>query len=195
MTIFAQAIQHLLRPGVEGPGNSDHPNDKGGPTRQGVTQATYDGWRAAHHLPPRHVFRMEDAERDDIYLHDYWQAGRCDLISEVSPRLSLCHFDACVNHGIRRVRKDGRIVGANVMLQELVGVKQDGWVGPGTLATIRDLLEHGGEASLVAGYLELRRKRFASIIAADPSQAVFRKGWARRIDLLEEDARGLDHAA
>lgn len=185
MITFGPVMQHVLlveRGGTNG--KVDDPADRGGRTKDGITQNTYNAWRVEHDQPPGDVWAMADAERDDIYFHHYWLLGRCDLIALHSERLALCHMDACVHHGVRAVRKSGRIVGANVMLQELLGVTRDGWIGPATLRAIVKVVGTLGEAFLVENYLALRLKRFQAIATADPSQQRWLRPWRNRLDLL-----------
>ena len=79
-----------------GPGrahaNTDNPGDRR--TRDGVTQPVYSRYRRARNLPPRDVWLMDDAERNEIYKNLYW-----DLVSgDVLPAgLDLLAFDCLVN--------------------------------------------------------------------------------------------------
>jgi len=86
---------------IEG-GVSNHKADKGGLTKWGVTQGTYDGWRRKRGLPELTVIGMTRYEKEQIYLEEYWQAAGCD---DLPWPLALVHFDAAVNHGPARARK------------------------------------------------------------------------------------------
>lgn len=61
---FPACLAAVLR--YEG-GYVDNPNDPGGATLNGVTQASYDQWRRSRGLPIMPVRQMEPAERDLIY--------------------------------------------------------------------------------------------------------------------------------
>jgi lysozyme family protein len=52
-------------------GRSNDPHDPGGPTMEGVTQATYDAYRVKKALGRGDVFTIGAAERDEIYRKEY----------------------------------------------------------------------------------------------------------------------------
>jgi hypothetical protein len=78
---------------------------------------------------------------NDIYLHDYWLAGRCDRMPWP---VSLAHFDACVNTGVTQAAK---------FLQRTVSTRDDGLIGPLTLGALKLVLEREvpGGAGRAAG--------------------------------------------
>ncbi len=156
-------------------GYSDRPADRGGPTKQGVTQAVYDAYRARSGAAVRSVRDIEGSEVADIYKTQYWQPAGCDPLPE---KLALCVFDSAVNHGVRK---------AKVLLQRALGVNDDGVIGPSTLSALNDALIRGGEDVLVSRYLEVRGDFYDAIVANDPSQAQFIKGWHNRIIELRKE--------
>jgi lysozyme family protein len=83
---FNQALQFTL--GWEG-GFSNHPNDSGGATNFGITQATYNRYRRNRKLPNQSVRLIRRHEATDIYHAYYWIEGGCD---KLSPKWAL--FDA-----------------------------------------------------------------------------------------------------
>lgn len=92
-----------------------------------------------------------------IYKKDYWLACRCDELPEP---LDIVVFDTAVNMG------QGR---ANGFLQI---------IDPGN----SPLMPPG----LATKYLELRDAKYASIVANNPSQSKFLKGWHNRMNHLRE---------
>lgn len=94
-------------------GYVDDPNDPGGATNFGISQRSY---------PSVSISNLTADQAAQIYYTDYWLKGQCDAIPFP---LNCYHFDACVNQGI---------TAANHILQETVGVAQDGVVGPLTIA-------------------------------------------------------------
>jgi lysozyme family protein len=128
------------------PGGPGDPN----PTENGVTQGHYSIWRAKAGLADQSVQLLSPAEQAAIY-DEYWASGQCPAVVARDPTgvVSIAHFDAYFNGG-----------GA-VLLQETVGVTQDGIVGPGTLdALTRVLTAEGGAAAVAAAYLQNRLNRF-----------------------------------
>lgn len=155
---FDQAFDQLLN--HEG-GFVDHPDDPGGATRYGITEAVARevGYRGdMRDLPVALAAR--------IYRERYWNAVRADELPEAVRYLV---FDAAVNSGVGQAAR---------WLQRAVGVRDDGVIGPWTLAAAR---AHNPEV-LVRRYLS-QRLRFMAGLSNWPA---FGRGWARRIaDLLE----------
>jgi len=101
---FVKCLPFTLR--YEG-GKVNNPHDPGGRTNKGVTQRTYDIWRAKHNLPLNDVYNILDKEVEAIYKHEYWDEAGC----EYQPAgVDLCLFDFAVNSGPRRAKL--RLVGA-----------------------------------------------------------------------------------
>ena len=162
---FEAALSFVLR--WEG-GFVDHPADPGGRTNCGVTQKTYDAWRAGRGLPRRDVKLIDDADVHAVYESGYWIPPRCDLLDRP---LDLVHLDTAVNMG------PGRAVR---FLQQAVGCAVDGDFGP---ATQRAVLACRASDTL-AGYCNLRENFYRQIVSRKPEQSVFLKGWMNRLNSL-----------
>lgn len=80
-------------------GFSNNPNDPGGATMEGITQATDDAWRKAHSLPPIFVKGISHEELYAIYYQDYWTPCSGDALDY---GVDLCVFDSAVNSGVSR---------------------------------------------------------------------------------------------
>jgi lysozyme family protein len=118
---FAPSLALVLQ--HEG-GFVDDPQDPGGATNKGVTQAVYDDWRAGEGLFKRSVRYINDYEVGAIYRRRYWNACRCD---DLPSGLDYCIFDFAVNSGVNRAAR---------YLQRAVGAVEDGQVGPATIARV-----------------------------------------------------------
>lgn len=81
-------------------GYSNNPNDAGGATMRGVTQAVYSGYLARHGQSSRPVRLISEDELQDIYRSDYWNKCGCDALPLP---LAAAVFDLAVNGGIGRV--------------------------------------------------------------------------------------------
>jgi len=90
---FDQALQFVLQ--WEG-GYVNHPSDPGGATNRGITQRTYDAYRARQGLPSQDVRYITDEEVRDIYYNDYWIASGAN---NLPPPLDIVHFDTAVHSG------------------------------------------------------------------------------------------------
>lgn len=156
---FEQMLARVLK--HEG-GFSDHPEDRGGATNKGITQRVYNAWREERQLIPRSVKYIEPHEVSSIYYFNYFVAAKCDLLPSA---LAFQVFDGAVNSGVSRSMK---------WLQAVVGVEQDGKMGPKTLAAV---LASDPEKT-IASYLD-RRLAFMKGL---PTWKTFGRGWQRRID-------------
>lgn len=162
---FDKALEHVLQ--FEG-GRVDHPNDKGGRTAFGITQARYDEYRDAYHGPTekKDVWDITPLEVSDIYKFYYWDEGKC---SSFAAPLDFLHFDACVNHGTHNA---GRL-----LQRAITGIAVDGIVGQQTIAAA----DHGEILEICYRYLLHRMKFYHAICEAHPDQRVFLVGWLARL--------------
>ena len=168
-TIDAMIADVIRREG----GYTDHPDDRGGPTNMGITLATLSGWldRRATALD---VAALTEKEAQDIYRECYY---RRPSINRLPPLIQPLVFDMSVNHG------PGRAV---IMLQQVLNAEtaaqlsEDGKIGRKTCEAV----EHAAARMrhwLVFALVNRRREFYGAIIADDPSQAVFEKGWLNRL--------------
>lgn len=155
---FDQAFDILLR--HEG-GFSDHAADPGGKTRFGITEAVA---REVGYRGDMRELPIDLAKR--IYKDRYWDAVRAEELPEA---IRYAVFDAAVNSGPRQAIR---------WLQRAVGAKDDGIIGPQTLAAVR-----AADPERLLRQLLAQRLRFMTGL---PSWSAFGRGWARRIaDLME----------
>ncbi|MCI4645152.1 MAG: hypothetical protein MRY64_10245 [Hyphomonadaceae bacterium] len=154
----------------------DHPDDPGGATNMGVTQATYDAWRIRKHQPTRSVRDIEEVEVQQIYYEGYWRAGHCHKMPDDASALVL--FDACVNHG----HKPGM-----TFIQRGAGLPSsavDGVYGSQTQAAIA----RTDPGLLVRRALDARWAFFERIMERNPGLESFRHGWRNRVDRMRQIA-------
>lgn len=155
---FDTALKLLL--GHEGD-FSDHKEDKGGATRFGVTEA--EARRVGYKGDMREL-PLDLAKQ--IYKRDYWDAVKCD---DLPIALRYPMLDAAVNSGVPQATR---------WLQRALGVKDDGVIGPVTLAAA-----HQQDAMRVKSNILAQRLRFMASLSNWPA---FSRGWSRRIaDLME----------
>ncbi|MGH9434445.1 MAG: glycoside hydrolase family 108 protein [Terriglobia bacterium] len=164
---FDQAIRFTLGPSIEG-GVSNVAGDHGGLTNMGITQQTYDTYRAQHRLAQQPVTGVTPAEAQGLYRTMFWNAAHCpDLLGH----LAIVHFDWAVNHSPR---------GAIETLQQALGVTADGLWGSKSAAACAAT----NEDDLVSSYLMLRTQWYQNRVADDPTQAKFLNGWLNRVAQL-----------
>jgi lysozyme family protein len=151
---YAAALKQVLK--YEG-GFVDHPKDPGGPTNKGVTQAVYDDWRKTNKLPTQSVRNISDSEVSAIYKNLYWDRISGDNLPS---GVDFAVFDFAVNSGVSRAAK---------YLQAVVGVTQDGVIGPATIQATK---------TYVAMTVTNRRLAFMQSLSI---WSTFGKGWSARI--------------
>jgi lysozyme family protein len=151
---YPQALKQVLK--YEG-GYVDHPKDPGGPTNKGVTQAVYDSWRKSQNLPTQSVRGIADSEVAAIYKNLYWDRVSGDLLPD---GVDFAVFDFAVNSGVSRAAKT---------LQAVVGVTQDGQIGPATILATK---------TYVAMAVTNKRLAFMQSLSI---WSTFGKGWSARI--------------
>jgi len=161
---FAKALKLVLK--HEG-GWADHPKDPGGATMKGVTLATFRRYVDAKATKDdlRHI---TEAQLADVYRRHYWNAVKAD---ELPDGVDYAAFDFAVNSGPSRAAR---------YLQAAVGVRQDGKIGPQTIAAAKKIM-----ASTVIHNLCDRRMDFLRGLKTWPT---FGKGWTRRVSDVRKDA-------
>ena len=169
MPSIATIIEGILR--REG-GWVDHPADRGGPTKYGITLRTLSRWRGSRAIAEDvRALTKEQARR--IYRHLYIEKHGFDRIED--PRLRELVIDCAVHHSPARAVR---------WLQKAVGVKVDGRCGPVTLGAANAAPAKSSRLRVLAS----RARSFGATITAKPSQAVFAKGWmARLAKFIEEE--------
>lgn len=165
---FKNALRYVLK--SEG-GNDDDPNDEGGRTGQGITQAEYNIWLRENGLPQRDVWDMPDAHRDTIYCDKYWTP----VGAEGMPLpVAYVAFDATVLHGENFSRK---------AVQRSLNVKVDGIIGKMTLAAANAIDPELFEA-------RMRDLRWARM-QTRPSFPSFKAGWEKRLNDVGKNVRSM----
>ncbi len=143
----------------------DHPSDRGGPTKFGITRRTLRRWRGRD-VGAADVRALTMDEARAIYRDQYVIGPGFISIADESLRAQL--IDAAVLHGpgwaVRR-------------LQEIAGVTVDGRIGPVTLRAVN----FAAKPERLANRFAARRiRKLARIVASDPTQLPFLMGWITR---------------
>lgn len=161
---FARALTLVLK--HEG-GWSDHPQDKGGATMKGVTLANFRRY-VKPSATKDDLKKITDEQVATIYRRYYWDAVRG---SDLPGGIDYTVFDFAVNSGPDRAIK---------YLQAVVGAKQDGRIGPDTLAKTRAMMR-----ATVINSLCDKRMAFLKRLKTWPT---FGKGWTSRVSGVRAEA-------
>lgn len=169
--MFEDLIEDLLE--AEG-GFVDDPADRGGRTKYGVTQTTFNDWRDRQGQSRDDVADLDLDEAKAIYRALYWDTSGAGRIRSRTVAAQL--LDLAVNCG----------VGAAVMLlQDAVNICHpkrvqlvvDGAFGPRTVKAVSEC----DSDTLFDVFRFLAAHRYLTLVDRDPSQVRFRRGWILRL--------------
>ena len=177
--------------GREG-GYANHPADRGGPTRWGVTQAVA---RRHGYAGDMRIFPREQAAA--IYRRQYWMQPAFDRVGDRAPTIGAELFDTGVNMGpaVAAGFLQRALNALNRSGGDYADVEADGRVGPRTLAALDGFLAkrgRGGERVLLKAIEALQGERYMALAEQRPANEAFLYGWlANRIgtrDVAEDAA-------
>lgn len=157
----------------EGKKYTNDPADRGGPTKFGITLATL---RDYHHDDAVTAEEVEDLTEDEakrIYRALFVDRPKFALIANDNIRAFL--VDWGVNSGPKRPIK---------ALQGLVGVPADGILGTFTASKANS----ADQRWLYNALIQARMEFVDAIVAHDPTQERFIKGWHNRINSFKNVA-------
>lgn len=169
-----EMIEELI--GREG-GYVNHPADRGGPTRWGITEAVAraHGYAGEMRVLPR-------AEAAAIYRRLYWQRPGFDRVAGRAPRVAAELFDTAVNMGpdtaagffqraLNALNRSGR---------DYADIAVDRRIGPATLGALAGFMAvrgAAGEAVLVKALDALQGARYVQLAEQRPANEAFLYGW------------------
>lgn len=146
----------------EGAAFTDHPDDRGGPTKYGITLATLQWWRPGS---TRHDLQQlsEDAAKEcyaKLYIQPFnWMPpGRCKVFV----------IDCAVNHGMKNAVK---------FLQRALETSPDGNVGQAT----KHAMDYADQDELFIKLIKYRLKFYSEIVEKDKTQLKWLRGWINRV--------------
>lgn len=167
MSDFNRAFEYAV--GNEG-GFSNHPADRGGATKFGITQHTLSTWRGQQ-VSVDDVRNLFLDEARAIYKKWYWDTLHLDSVH--SPLIAICMFDLGIVRGISIPPRYAQSVCNS---HNRAGLVEDGKIGPKTIAALNSI--DGGV--FVTQFARKAKEGFEAIVRGNPSQAVFLKGWTNR---------------
>jgi lysozyme family protein len=135
---------------------------------KGVTLLTFSKW-LGRQATKEELKNIAPAQLSDIYKKMYWDACRCD---DLPSGLDMAVFDLAVNAGPGRAIK---------ILQGVCGVDRDGVIGPATMKAVKEI-----PFSATLSDFSAARRDFYRSLKSFPD---FGKGWLRRVDDCELEAR------
>jgi lysozyme family protein len=191
MADFVTAYKTYIQP-AEG-GYVNDPADKGGETYGGIARnifPTWAGWsvidamkKTSGTIKRYTMIPQLDKAVQDFYQLNLWNKNNFGLIS--SQDVANILFDWFVNSGSNAFNtKSTETFGVQEILNRdfKKGISTDGAMGPQTVNAINSV-----DAAKLYDIIKTERKRFYdTIVAKNPSQEVFYKGWLNRLKLFPE---------
>jgi len=163
---FDKSLKFVL---ADEDGYIDHPNDRGGETKYGISKKAHPG----EDIPNLTLERA-----GEIYRADYWNTVKGD---DLPAGVDYVVFDSAVNHG----PKNAGIFLQKALNRMMAGLEVDGEIGPKTLKAIEAI----DGRPLSTDVLRERDIFYRKIVAQDPSQEAFARGWMNRLAKLAVNVR------
>jgi len=173
---FDLVFNHILD--REGTQFTDIPEDRGGPTKFGITQASLADY-LGRPASKEDVKNMTQFTAKEIYRRNYWNVIRGDEI--IHPVFCICFMDQAVNRGP---------ASATRQIQRQLKLDPDGVVGPKTLKAINAQNDKQVSFKFICD----TQNRYCDICVNDKSQIKFLNGWINRTQVLLEKLTGLKGA-
>lgn len=169
---FERAFEIIVK-NFEG-GCVNHPNDLGGSTNFGITQKVYDEFLGEEGYD---VCLITDEEVRTIYYEVYY-TNRFVNANRMTSNLATVMLDTAINFGKGN---------ADAIFQRAFRIDQKGATNWGQLTEYSfNMLSVSKENELARRILVERTRSRYNIIAKDPSQKVFLKGWLSRDEALKK---------
>ncbi|MFI2852677.1 glycoside hydrolase family 108 protein [Klebsiella aerogenes] len=164
--------------GKEG-GYVDHPNDKGGPTNWGITQAT-----ARAHGYAGDMRNLTREQALSILEADYWYGPRFDQVASVSSAIAAELCDTGVNMGPSvPVKWLQRWLNAFNNQQKLYpDLVADGQIGPRSISALKSYLAargKDGEEVMLRALNCSQGQRYLELAEGRPANESFVYGWVK----------------
>ena len=176
--VFEAAHQHVMR--WEG-GFFDHPDDPGGVTLYGVSlmflkdlgllEGDIDG---DGDIDRNDVLSVTRETARKLFKRHFWDKPG---VGTMPPLVGVVFYDFAVNAGQGRATR---------ILQQVLGVEDDGIIGPQTRGALASRCQ-GGQLAVALAFLDAREDWYRRLSEKKSSSAVFLHGWLNR----SEDCRRL----
>lgn len=176
-------IDHLIDELIAREGGFvDHPADKGGPTRWGITRAV-----ARRHGYMDQIDKLPRSVAASIYERLYWRVPGFDQVARIAPKLASELFDTGVNMGtgtaIGFLQRALNALNRNGV--DYPDIAVDRKIGPVTLRTLEALFTKRGPSAehvLTKAIDALQGAHYVRLAETRPAQEAFLYGWlANRI--------------
>jgi lysozyme family protein len=159
-------------------GYVDHPADRGGPTRYGITDAVAraHGYAGAMRQLPRNEAAL-------IYRRIYWLRPKLDQIAQRTQTIAAELFDTGVNMGpsVAVTFLQRALTALNRNAKDYPDLTPDGRIGTQTLRALDAFMRvrgrQGGQTVLLRALEALQGERYLRLAERRPANEAFLYGW------------------
>jgi lysozyme family protein len=158
-------------------GYVNHPADRGGPTRWGITEsvARTHGYRGDMRTFPR-------SDAVAIYRRLYWMRPRFDAVAALLPDIGAELFDTGINMGpgVAAGFLQRALNALNRNQRDYPDITLDGAIGPRTLDALRGYVRTRGERGtivLMRAIEAMQGERYIRLAEQRPANEAFLYGW------------------
>jgi lysozyme family protein len=138
-------------------GYVNNPSDPGGETNYGISKRSY---------PNLDIKNLTIDQVSDIYYDDYWLKLNIDNLFNEDLKLHI--FDMAVNAGNKTAIK---------LLQHILGVAEDGIMGPDTEEKVKEYF-----LTILVLYKNARINYYNKLVSKNPNLQQFLNGWIIRVN-------------
>lgn len=176
MTNLDAAFNYTI--GNEGSRYTNDSDDRGGPTKYGITKKTYEHF-FGHVVLDREIERMTPEIAKQIYAALYWAPLHCGEMKQLPFAMAI--FDSGVLYGVGTialmVQRTLSLCGAPLKLDGILGDKSLGFLNLMGGAS-------GTRISFMNTFHGLLLERIEAVIVANHKDEKYRRGWTLRADRL-----------
>lgn len=147
----------------------------GNNSKYGVQQQVYDNYLKQIGRPQQAVNNITPQEVQDLYYKNYYVNHNMQYLPHT---IAAATFDFGVNSGPGRSIK---------LLQNTIGAKPDGVIGPKTIQAVNAYVQNNGESTLLQKLIDQRRSYVDDITKSNPDLISKRTGLLNRVDKFEND--------
>jgi lysozyme family protein len=145
----------------------NHKSDPGGMTNLGVTRKVWE-MHVGHAVEEADMRALKPHMVGPLYRKNYWDKARCDALPS---GVDSAVFDIAVNSGVSKAAR---------ILQQALGLADDGIIGPNTLAAVSGK----NTQDLIKKICDIR----LAFLQHLPTWPTFGRGWAKRVAQVQADA-------
>lgn len=162
-------------------GYVNHPNDRGGKTKYGITKFTWNNYAGRIGVDPtsRDVSTITENEAHEIYERIFYPWSNAEAIARMDGDLAMIYFNFFVNTPRGAVEA---MQNAVVHLRGSEVFPGRGRMGQMTLDEIQKLINEGRVSDLHNRFKIEMQRHYNNEVANDSNQSSFINGWTNRIN-------------